>query len=411
VTAGSEAGTPRAPGSAAAPPGPAGRVAVAQRQARVTLVLAGAFAVTAAVAAVVPHRTGAWLPLHLFLAGTVLLAISGAAPLFAVTWAAGPPPSGRVAAVQRGLLAAGVALLAASHEFAWPGVLAGLGGVGVIAALVVLAASLRRTMAAAVGRRFDPALHAYLAALTAGVAGSALGVVMATDSAGSALARVRTAHVTLNTLGLVGLVIVGTLPFFAATEARVKMSRRATAGAQTAVLGWLCLALAVTVAGFLGSWPAVAAGGLGAYAVGLGSVAVVLLPPVGTKQLAWAGPRLLQLGAGLVWWTGATVVVAVQATRSDTVFTPAVVGALVIGGYAQILAAALAYLAPVLRGGGHERLTAGFRTTRSWVSLAAANAAAAALAFGSATIATVAITVWVLDTAVRAAVLWRGATS
>ena len=86
--------------SAAAPPGPAGRVAVAQRQARVTLVLAGAFAVTAAVTAVVPHRTGAWLPLHLFLAGTVLLAISGAAPLFAVTWAAGPPPPARVAATR-----------------------------------------------------------------------------------------------------------------------------------------------------------------------------------------------------------------------------------------------------------------------------------------------------------------------
>jgi hypothetical protein len=46
------------------------------------------FAVSAGVATVVPHRTGAWLPLHLFLVGALLLAISGTTRLFAVTWSA-----------------------------------------------------------------------------------------------------------------------------------------------------------------------------------------------------------------------------------------------------------------------------------------------------------------------------------
>ncbi|HET9611478.1 MAG TPA: hypothetical protein VFP06_17830, partial [Acidimicrobiales bacterium] len=55
----------------------------------------------AAVAAVAPHDLGTWLPLHLFLAGGVTAAISGATVLFTVTWAAAPAPPGRLLAVQR----------------------------------------------------------------------------------------------------------------------------------------------------------------------------------------------------------------------------------------------------------------------------------------------------------------------
>jgi nitrite reductase (NO-forming) len=57
------------------------------------------------------------------------------------------------------------------------------------------------------------------------------------------VARVRAAHLTLNLLGLVGLVIAGTLPFFTATQARVKMSARATGRAQGLVLAGLVGAL------------------------------------------------------------------------------------------------------------------------------------------------------------------------
>ena len=87
-----------------------------QRQSRFTLGLAGGYVVAATVALVVPHRTGDWLSLHLFLVGALLLAISAATQLFAVTWAAGIPPSDRVAAIQRWLLVAGVGLLATARE-------------------------------------------------------------------------------------------------------------------------------------------------------------------------------------------------------------------------------------------------------------------------------------------------------
>jgi hypothetical protein len=204
----------------------------------------------------------------------------------------------------------------------------------------------------------------------------------------------------------VGLVIVGTLPFFTATQARVKMSARASGRAQTLALAWLVGALGATTIGFLAALPVVTVLGLSAYAAGvLGLVA--LLPRVGAKQLRWAGPRLVQLGAGAAWWVGATIAVAWQAGHASPAFTPAVLGVLVVGGYAQILAAAVAYLAPVLGAGGHQQLTAGFRTTRSWLALGAGNVAAIAFVFSLPRVAGAAIFVWVLDTAVRVALLLR----
>ena len=386
--------------------GPTGRVALVQGQTRTTLAVAFAFVVATAIALVIPHHTGWWLPLHLFLAGALLLAISAATQFFAVTWSAGPPASNRVAAAQRWLLAAGVVLLVASRELRWPDALAGIGGAGVIVSLLLLGVSLRRTVRAGVQRRFDGALGAYLCALLAGTIGSALGIAMATGLSGSALPRVRAAHLTLNLLGLVGLVIVATLPFFTATQARVKMSPRADRHAQGVLLAWFSTALATTAFGFLSGRSRVAAVGLAVYAAGLVAL-LALLPAIRLKQLRWAGPRLLQLGAGVAWWTGATLVVAWQAAHDNPVFTRPVVGVLVVGGYAQILAAALAYLGPVLRGGGHQRLSEGFRTTRSWLGLIAANVAAVGLLFDTRYVVVLAIGAWFVDTAVRAATLVR----
>ncbi len=383
-----------------------GRVAVAQRQTRTTLGVAFAFVVAAAIASVIPHRTGWWLPLHLFLAGALLSAISGATQFFAVTWAAGPPASRSAAATQRWLLAASVALLVAAREFSWPRALAALGGAGVIVALVVLGASLYKTVRAGVQRRFDQAVHGYLCALLAGAIGCALGIAMTSGLRGSALSRVRSAHLTLNLFGLIGLVIVATLPFFTATQARVKMSSRAGDRAQNGVLVWLCIALLVAATGFLTALRLVAAAGLTAYALGLVAL-VTLLPAMGAKQFRWAGPRLLQLGAGLAWWAAATIALAWQCARGAAVFTRTVLGVLVVGGYAQILAAALAYLGPVLRGGGHLRLSGGFRITRSWLGLIAGNVAAIALTFGANEVAAIAIGAWVFDTVARAAMLMR----
>ena len=387
-----------------APRGPQQRVAVVQRQARRSLWTAAAFVLGAGVAVAVPHDTGAWLPLHLFLVGGLLSAISGAAQLFAVTWSAGPPPSDHAALSQRALVAAGSVVLALGREIGAPDAVGASGGLMIVAGLALLAVLLVREVRGGLQRRFDPALRWYLTALAAGAIGAGLGIVRVLGGAEGVAARVRAAHVALNLLGLVGLTIAGTLPFFVATEARVKMSLRAGSRQQGALLVVLGGALATAAAGLLaGSRPAAAAG-LFAYAAGvLGLVALV--PRLGSKQLRWAGPRLVHLGAGVAWWAGGVATAAARAAEGNEPFSSTVVAVLVIGGYAQILAAALAYLGPVLRGGGHRRLSAGFDLTRSWLGLVAANVAATAVACGAARVAWAAASVWLADALARAVLL------
>ena len=90
-----------------------------------------------------------------------------------------------------------------------------------------------------------------------------------------------------------------------------------------------------------------------------------------------------------------------RATIRETNDRP-ILHALVIGGFGQILVASLAYLGPVLRGGGHRRLTAGFAITRSWVSLAAGNFAAIAALVGHGPTLAVVVAIWLADITPRA---------
>jgi nitrite reductase (NO-forming) len=345
-------------------------VATVHAQTRRTLVVAVFFGLAAVVAAVAPHRTGAWLPLHLFLVGAVVLAISGATRLFAVTWSAGTPVSARLVAAQRGAVAAGAAGLAFGRELNLPPGLLVAAGLSVIAGLVLLAGMLVCEVRSGRVRRFDPALRFYLAALAAGVGGAGLGAVMVTGRTAA-----RDAHLVLNLLGLVGLVIAGTLPFFTATQARTKMSRRATARRLHTSLAWLGTSVVLTATAALVDWSGIMGAALLGYAAGLAHLATIL-PWPRRKQLTWAGPRLVQLGLGLTWWTAAVAVAGVRALTGLPAFPEWLVVLVVVGGYAQILVASLAYLGPVLRGGGHERLSAGFSSTRSWLAPVALNAAA-----------------------------------
>jgi hypothetical protein len=82
---------------------------------------------------------------------------------------------------------------------------------------------------------------------------------------------------------------------------------------------------------------------------------------------------------------------------------------LVVAGYGQILWGSLAYLLPVLRGGGHQRLSEGFDSTRSWLGLAAANLAGTSGALSlPAGVTAGAVAMWVLDSGWRAARVGTG---
>jgi len=379
------------------------RVAIVHRQTRPTLALSAAFTAAAGVAAVIPHRTGLWLPLHLFLVGGLLTAICGATQFLAVTWSAAAPPTDALVQTQRVLLATGVVGLAAGRELdASPAVL-GASGLAVIAALVLLGMALTRIRATGKLDRFRPAIDAYLVAVGFGLVGCGIGILLATGVAIGPADGLRTAHGAVNLLGLVGVVIGATLPYMTATQIRAKMARRATPSALRAATGLLTAATVLVVVGALAGRPPVASAGFGLYVVGIVAT-VALCPRVRRRQLRWAGPRLGFLGMGVLWWAGTTAALAVTAGQGRAPST-GILLALVIGGYAQILAGSLAYLAPVLRGGGHRRLTAGFALTRSPLALVAANVAALGAVLDAEGVVTIAIVIWLADTLVRAGVL------
>lgn len=389
--------------------GAAGRVAAVHVQARRTLLLSVAFVIAAPIVAVLPHDTGAWLPLHVFLVGGVLGAISGATQMLAVTWSASPPPPGTVAALQRAALAIGAVWIAVAREAEAADAVVMAGGALVVVALVLLGYVLVQIRRGAVVARFVPAIDAYLVAIVFGCAGTVIGTALATGTLGvngSSYAAVRAAHLTVNLFGLVGIVIAGTLPYFVATQARVKQSPRATPGAVRAVTGALAVAVVVSVIGALARSDAVQAVGLFAYAAVLCSVAL-LLPGLGRRQFAWAGPRLVQLGAGLAWWVACVVLLGVERLSGHPSET-LVLRALAVGGYAQVVVASLAYFGPVLRGGGHVRLSSGFALTRSWVGVVAANAAAVAALADAPAVFEAALVVWALDVAARTVRLTGG---
>ncbi|MEO6629372.1 MAG: hypothetical protein ABIP03_12485, partial [Aquihabitans sp.] len=376
------------------------------RQARQGLTLALGFVAVAPLAAVVPHHTGVWLPLHLFLVGGMVGTLSAVTQMLAITWSSSPPPVRWLAAAQRWSLALGTVAVAVGRERNIEG-LTGAGGAAVVAALVLLAVILAGIRRTAVTFRYLPAIDAYLLAAVAGLVGGSLGTALATGHvAAENLVAFRNAHLSVNIFGLVGMVAAGTLPFFSATQIRSRMAPWATSGRIRAVVLWLTAATVVMASGHLVKHPAVAAGGLAAYAVGIGAV-VALCPRVTRRQVQWAGPRLWQLAAGVAWWLAMTLVLAVQFATGRGYDGP-VLRALAVGGYAQILVASLAYLGPVLHRGGNRTLAGRFALTRSWGSLVAGNVAAAcALADASVALAAV-LGIWLVVIAARAVRLFTG---
>lgn len=387
------------------PRGAPGRVAEAQRQLRPTLVLTALFLISAAASAATSPRTGRWLPLHLALAGALILAVSGATQFLTVTWGTAPAPSARTVTTQRWLVAVGAACVAVGREYEIDA-LTGAGALALIAGLVLLDVVLIRIARTAVQPRVRPAVAAYVTGVSVGIIGVVLGAILGVSHA-LELEHWRDVHETLNLLGLAGFVVAGTLPFFVATQSKMKASPRATPRSQFTAQAVMGGALTCIVIGVLARSAAVSAAGLGAYAAALLGI-LTLLPRLGRKQFRWAGPRLLQTGSALIWWVGAIVTAAVHAAIGHAPFSGAVVAALVVGAYVQLIVASLGYLGPVLVGGGGEVLTSSFAIARSWIGLVAGNvSAAAACASWPPAVWAVALGVWSTDGGVRAVLLIR----
>lgn len=184
-----------------------------------------------------------WGPLHAFLAGTVLLAISGASRMFTITWSSTTPPPRAGVLTQRWLTIVGVAAVLVGVAFGMTP-LVWFGGASAVAGVALLGEIIYSAIRKSLLRRFDLSARFYLVAFTAGVIGISLSTFMGAGSELGTSPSIRLVHAHLNLVGLVGLTIIGTIPTLLPTTAY----SRAVSGREALAAWWMCLAGTVSIA-------------------------------------------------------------------------------------------------------------------------------------------------------------------
>ncbi|GAA2687397.1 MULTISPECIES: hypothetical protein [Actinosynnema] len=294
-----------------------------------------------------------WLAVHLLMLGAATNAILVWSAHFTSAVLRVPAlPHRRGESIRLIALNAGVVLVLVGGTTDWP-------WTGVVGAAVVFTAVawhlcwLAARLRAALPARFAVTAHYYVAACCALLTGIPVGAWMLVTDDG-ARDRLILFHAHVNVLGWVALTIVGTLFTLWPTVLRTRLDDGAPAAARTAlptaVTGVVLLGI-----GVLAWWPVLAAAGIGVFGV---AVVVTVVPGFRT---AWRKPpqsfAAWSIAAGVGWLLVALGVDAVAVlSASDAheavggfgdVLTPLLVGAV-----AQILLGALAYLMPVVLGGG-----------------------------------------------------------
>lgn len=340
-----------------------GRVARSHTVAAAAFRLAAVFIAWAAGWAILRVVGGGgswWGPLHAFMAGAVLLAISGATQLFSVTWAAAVPADRWAAAAQRWAVAAGAAaaVVGVTRGVTWLTVSgATLVGVGLVGLGWILVGIVRRSLL----RRFALPGRFYLLAVACGIVGVALGGVLGAGAVGGAHLDVRTAHMHLNVIGLVGFTILGTLPTLLPTTVRHPM----VSGREAVAAYALCVAAAALMAAGTVAGPVPVGAGVALAGIAGALILVGIAARLGVRRLAAAGLPALLIATGTAWllgWSGhqATVLLG----GGHTLYGRGVgVGT---AGVAMVLFGSLAYLIPVLVGGGGDALSTNFARLHGW---------------------------------------------
>lgn len=317
---------------------------------------ASLFLLAAVAAVVLPDvARGAWLPLHLVLAGGASVAIAAVLPFFAASLMATPPAptTGRVAAV---------ALTAAGAMVVTVGVPRGelmagaAGGVLYLAGMVVVLVLVLRLLRGSLvpRRRIFSAL--YGAALASVLVGATLSVLFlaGVPAVLAAWPTLRVAHAWANLFGFVGLVIATTLIHFYPTVvgARIEQGRVVVAG-----LGGLAAGPALVVAGFIVGHVALTATGAvlaAAGAVVLAGYAVDVLRRRArwTTDPDWHRFAIGSLTSSIGWlvasYLAAAASVLVHGPGPGGWVGGAIMAPLVLGGVAQVVVGSWSHLLPAI---------------------------------------------------------------
>lgn len=196
-------------------------------------------------------RLGAWLPLHLALAGGAATAIAGVMPFFSAALAAAPPAGVRLRAAAVGSVSLGALAVAASAVERATG-LAVTGGLLFIAGAGLTALATVRPLRRALGPRRGVVTAGYVVAIAEVAAGAGLATVFLAGwpPLVEAWAHAKGAHAWLNLVGFVSLVIATTLLHLFPTVVGARIVRRPSARVAVAGLaaGAALVALGLAIA-------------------------------------------------------------------------------------------------------------------------------------------------------------------
>jgi nitrite reductase (NO-forming) len=293
-----------------------------------------------------------WLAIHLLLLGAVSNAILVWSAHFTTAILHAPAPRRRAQGLRLGAVNAGVlaVLAGGAAGLPWVGV-AGAGAIfaGAAAHLGWLARQLRTALPA----RFAVTVHHYVAAAVALLTGVPVGAwMLVVDDASRP--RLVLFHAHVNLLGWVTLTVLGTLLTFWPTVLRTRMVDGAVRAARRS-LPLAVTGLVVLAAALLAWWPWPAVAGLAVFGA---AVLMTLRQALRTAaQKAPASFATWSIAAAAGWLLVALAVDAVTlltagdpaeaADRFDAVLIP-----LLAGFAAQVLIGSLAYLIPMVLGGG-----------------------------------------------------------
>jgi nitrite reductase (NO-forming) len=304
-------------------------------------------------------RRGAWLPVHLALAGGAATAIAAVMPFFSSAFAAVPPADPRLRAASVVAVAGGAALVAAGVAIGPTG-LAVLGGIAFVVGVAAVGLATLLPVRAGLGPGRGLVTRGYAVALVDVGLGGLLGTLFLAGWAPLQVAWAggRPAHAWLNLFGFLSLVVATTLLHFFPTVVGARIANRPSArvtvyglaaGAPAVALGYLAGSDAVVRIGALGVLAG--AGGLTAYAV-----ATWRMRARWTSDPGWHRFAMLGLAGAIAWFDIGVVVAAGRALAfgaSPVAWSTALVAAPLAAGWAATAVIASAtHLLPAVGPGG-----------------------------------------------------------
>ncbi|HSO29924.1 MAG TPA: hypothetical protein VLS28_08460, partial [Candidatus Sulfomarinibacteraceae bacterium] len=340
-------------------------------------------------------RLGAWLPVHLVLAGAATTAIAAVLPFFTAALVVAPPAHPAIRMGGIGLVAAGALGVMSAYGHARGEALpALLGGGAFLAGLALVAVATFAPIRGALGPRRVLFQRAYALALLNVAVGATIAtlVVGGNEAVGAAWGSLKPTHAWLNLVGFAGLVIVTTLLHLAPTVAGTRLRPRVSG--RLAVIG-IALGAPMVAAGYAGALDPLAR--TGAISVLAGAIGVVAHGAVihldrdrgrWTTDVGWHRFTSLALLTGAGWLgfglAAAAARVLVSGANPAGWSLPVLVGPLVIGGVSGILVGALTHLLPAIGPGDPIRHAAQRRLLgrAAAVRIGALNAGAALVTIG-----------------------------